>query len=720
MPPIIILFTCCYEAASEREAGTTFHPFGNLMSPCYPVTLCPGGTFFSMGATEFMKFGIGNQISRKLLMAMSMMLLVGSAWAGSWTALGPDGGDVRSLAFDPHNPDHVFLGTSTGTVFSSTDGGHNWSRFAHLGTGDDYVIDHFAIDPQNPNHLYVAAWSVENQQAGDLFYSHDGGKSWETIPGMHGKSIRALSIAPSDSNELVAGALDGVFRTKDGGKSWQKISPAGSEIKNIESIAIDPKNPDAVYAGTWHLAWKTDDGGANWHHINKGMIDDSDVFSIIVDQSNPSVVFASACSGIYKSQSGGDLFQKIQGIPFSARRTRVLKQDPSDPAVVYAGTTEGLWKTTDSGKTWKRVTTGEVVVNDVMVDPRKSQRVLLATDRSGVLASDDGAQTFSASNHGYAHRYVTAILADKKDPDTLYVGVVNDRELGGVFVSHDGGQHWTQKSAGLDGRDVFALKQSSKGELVAGTNRGMFVLPANASDWSPINDVVEEKVSVRMVGGRKATSKTAVHSVLTARVSDIEITPSRWLAATSAGLFVSLNDGKSWSGGPVLGKTDFVSVQASDDLIAAATRSSVLVSTDTGKTWQESTGLSSYLSSIRSVTLTPDKQILIASREGAFRSPNAGGGWEHVQNGLPDKNISSIVYDQGANRLLATSTETGVVFESEDSGRSWHRGPDTGYPLRRVSVVHGKFVAATPFDGVVVQPEGENRSASAAVGSSSN
>ncbi len=80
---------------------------------------------------------------------------------------------------------------------------------------------------------------------------------------------------------------------------------------------------------------------------------------------------------------------------------------------------------------------------------------------------------------------------------------------------------------------------------------------------------------------------------------------------------------------------------------------------------------------------------MIASREGAFRSPNAGGGWEHMQNGLPDKNISSISYDQSGNRLLATSTETGVVFESQDSGQSWQRGPDTGYPLRRISVVHG-------------------------------
>lgn len=659
-----------------------------------------------------MTLGTRSFVNCKLLIVMSLILLCASAWAGQWTALGPDGGDVRSLTYDPHNPDHIFLGTSTGTIFMSTNGGQDWSRVAHLGSGDDYVIDHIALDPQNSEKIYAAVWSVENQQAGDLFHSHNGGKTWEIVPAMHGKSIRAMSVAASDSRVLTVGALDGVYRSKDAGKNWEKISSANSEIKNIESIAVDPKDPSVVYAGTWHLAWKTANGGANWQHINKGMIDDSDVFSIIVDSSNSSVVFASACSGIYKSQTAGEQFQKIQGIPFSARRTRVLKQDPSNPAVVYAGTTEGLWKTADSGKTWKRVTNPEVVVNDVMVDPRNSQRVLLATDRAGVLASSNGAESFTASNHGYTHRYVTTILADKKDPETIYVGVVNDRELGGVFASHDGGQHWTQKSAGLDGRDVFVLKQAADGDIIAGTNRGMFELRRNASTWSPINNVMEEK-------GSKKT-KTAVRSVLTAKVSDIEITPKRWLAATAAGLYTSSNEGQSWNGGPVMGQKDFVSVQADGELIALATRSSVLTSTNGGAKWQDSNTLSPFVSSIRSLTITPDKEIMIASREGAFRSPNAGGGWEHMQNGLPDKNISSITYDQSSHRLLATSTETGVVFESQDNGQSWLRGPDTGYPLRRISVVHGHYVAATPFDGVVVEPESGNRSASAGVGSSTN
>jgi len=639
--------------------------------------------------------------------------------SGPWQVLGPDGGDARSLAYDAHNPDHVFLGTSTGQMFVSNDGGKAWTRLAHLG-GDDYVLDHIVVDPQNSDRVYVSAWSSSSQQIGEVFRTVDGGHTWQTLPAMHGKSIRAMAMFRGNSNVLVAGALDGVYRTNDGGNTWEHLSAANSaEIKNIESIAVDPKDPNTVYAGTWHLAWKTSDGGANWQHINKGMIDDSDVFSVIVDHDNPQVVFASACSGIYKSETAGNSFSKIQGIPFSARRTRVLKQDPTNEMIVYAGTTEGLWKTMDLGKSWKRVSNPEVVVNDVYVDPRDSNHVLIATDRSGVMTSTNGAATWEPSNHGYAHRYVSALLADNQNASTFYVGVVNDREYGGVFYSHDNGQHWMQKATGLGGRDVFALKQNTTGTLVAGTNRGMFYLERNATDWKPMNQVaVEQTRTVRKKGSKKATTMTTwKKSELDARVNDLELGSHRWYAATTAGVYSSKDEGKIWKIEPGLGHEDFVTVRAQADTIVAATRSNAMVSSDGGTTWRQS-GLPSYIVGIRGAAIASDGQVLVASREGVYRTGDGGKTWEHAVNGLPAKDITSVSYDYARKRLLATSDATGVIFESMDSGRSWQRGPDSGFPLRRVSVVGGRFIGATPFDGVVVQPDNEPMSAAADAGSS--
>src|SRR6266568_230226 len=329
-------------------------------------------------------------LKRWSVFCCALVLLLTTAGFAQWRSVGPYGGNARALAYDPSNPDHILLGSGAGAVFESTDGGRHWKHFAHLGPGHDLMLENIAFDPSHPATIYVAGWSV-NGTGGGFFVTRDGGRSWSEPADLRGKSVQALALADSDPRILIVGALDGLFRSTDRGESWTRISPTGhSDLKNFESVAIDPHDPKIIYAGTWHLPWKTTDGGATWSSIKQGVIDDSDVFSIILDRKQPNEMYMSACSGIYKSVTGGDLFQKVQGIPSTARRTRVLMQDPLHLNIVFAGTTEGLWRTSDSGKTWARTTGPEVIVNDVFVDPTDANRMLLATDRGGVLASNDG------------------------------------------------------------------------------------------------------------------------------------------------------------------------------------------------------------------------------------------------------------------------------------------------------------------------------------------
>ncbi len=651
----------------------------------------------------------------KIVFAVLMMIAVALPAMAQWTPVGPEGGDARSLAYDPKNPDRILLGTAAGQLFQSSDRGMTWVRYADLGR-EDYVLDNIAFDPNDSKTVYVAAWSVESISDGDVFKSKDGGKTWAKLSAMHGKSVRALELAPSDPKVLVAGALDGVWRSDDRGDSWHKISPEGhADIKNIESIAIDPRDANVIYAGTWHLPWKTSDGGRTWKNIKNGVIDDSDVFSIIIDHANPNTVFASACSGIYRSETSGDLFSKIKGIPSTARRTRVLMQDPVSANVVYAGTTEGLWKSFDNGRTYSRMTPGNVIVNDVMIDPRNPQRVMLATDRGGVLASDDGMKSFRASNAGFSHRQVSTIVVDRENANTVYVGMINDKEFGGVFASKNGGANWSQMAEGLGGKDVFDLRQATNGTLVAATNNGVYRFEPASRTWMPINQVVREiprpapkpvKVKGKLVTP-KALPPQVMQSEIRGRVSGLDLSGSKWWAATTTGLFSTTNGGKTWNGGSVLGQSEFVSVRSQGDKVVVATPKNILLSTDGGTTWK-TTGSPYFLTRIYSAAISSDSKVWIATREGAYFSADNGVTWTHAMEGLPAKNVLRIEADGG--RLLATAYGARSVFESRDNGQSWHMSPDAGLNIRTAALMKGKIVAATNYNGVVVQRDRENAS----------
>src|SRR5579862_9750684 len=663
----------------------------------------------------------------RLLVCLVLSTLI--AAASDWRLIGPEGGDVRSLAYDPANPSRILLGTSAGQMFMSGDGGASWSLFAHLGPGDDYVLDHIIFDPTHSATIYVAAWSLNDADEGDVFRSDDGGRSWRALPGVHGKSIRTMAMAPSAPRTLVIGALDGVFRSRDGGATWQRISPENqAEIKNIESVAIDPQNPDIIYAGTWHLPWKTDDGGASWRSISKGIAFDSDMFSIIVDPRSPETVYASACSGMYKSQNKAELFKRILGLPHSAMRTRVLKQDTQRSNIVYAGTTGGLWKSVDGGDKWKLVTDDSVIVNDVLVDPVNPDHVLVATDRGGVLASQDGFAHYQTPNRGFAHRVIGGVVVDNKDPNRIYVGVVNDKDLGGFFVSDDSGASWRQSNRGLDGRDILSLQQAEDGVIYAGSNHGVFYLTSLNGEWKPavmIDGPLPQAEKVTSEPSYKAAGSHAKARVRKApvahkvapkehdipqeeapRIQAFDLNGDTWYAATNKGLFISVDHGRKWYGTMVEGENDFLAVNSfPDGTLSLITPKRVFLSHDQGKSWAEMT-YPQYVTGIYNLTQVGDGSLWLATREGALRSSDGGKSWEHILGGLPPRNVFMVRSAPGSPTLLATARYAHGVFESNDNGRTWQRSPDTGVSIRAAMDYQGRLLAASAYNGLLLQQSG--------------
>jgi photosystem II stability/assembly factor-like uncharacterized protein len=173
-------------------------------------------------------------------------LMCGTAQAATWFPLGPFGGSARSLATDPANSRHLFLGTATGWIYDSHDGGEHWGRVAQISNRNDLVIDHIVVDHTNPKRLIVGAYTVDHPDGG-IFISENYGKDWYAQAEMRGQSVRSLNRSVSNPNELVAGTLRGVFRSNDNAVHWKQISPEGSaEIKEVQSIAIDPADPNVI------------------------------------------------------------------------------------------------------------------------------------------------------------------------------------------------------------------------------------------------------------------------------------------------------------------------------------------------------------------------------------------------------------------------------------------------------------------------------------------
>jgi photosystem II stability/assembly factor-like uncharacterized protein len=343
-----------------------------------------------------------------------------------------------------------------------------------------------------------------------------------------------------------------------------------------------------------------------------------------------------------------------------------------------------------------------------MVDPRNSLLVYVATDRTGVLVSRDGGSTFAASNRGFSHRQVTAVLADNDDAGRLYVAMINNREYGGIYMSTNAGTSWSQMNTGLGTRDIFSLNQTDSGALVAGTNQGVFTLERNGATWKAISMTLSEKrrmvpVRVRKKGGPKTTERHDwIKGEISGRVVELKTGNAQWFAATSQGLYRSLDGGKSWTGGSVLGHKEFVSVDALDKQVLAASPGAATLSDDGGNTWSE-LKLPTYVSRINAVTIGPNSELWIVTHMGAFRTKDAGLSWEHSMLGWPVSNLTYLTYDRRNSRLLAVASGKKEVFESRDGGDTWTLAASSHWPIRNIAVSNGKMLAVTDFNGVLAQ-----------------
>src|SRR4051812_31225812 len=152
-----------------------------------------------------------------------------------WRMIGPfRGGRTVGAAGVPGRPNVFYIGVNNGGVWKTTDAGRVWTPiFDDQPTGSVGAI---AIAPSDPNILYVG--SGEGLQRPDLstgdglYKSTDAGKTWTHLGLRDGQQIPMIAVDPHDPNRLFVAVLGhpyganvvrGVYRSLDGGLNFTKV-----------------------------------------------------------------------------------------------------------------------------------------------------------------------------------------------------------------------------------------------------------------------------------------------------------------------------------------------------------------------------------------------------------------------------------------------------------------------------------------------------------------
>lgn len=627
----------------------------------------------------------------------------------SWQVMGPSGGDVRCVAVDPRDKDHLFASTLDGQIYSSTDGGHTWTLLVNLNQ-PQLILDNLFVDSRDSQKIYAAGH--RHKAPGGFFRSTDGGQTWKESKTLRTEAVQALMQSTFDPNILLAGTVNGLFRSKNSGEDWEKVQSSTMPV-NIDSLAMDPRGTNTIYAGTWWRAYKSTDSGATWRLIKEGMIDDSDVFAINLDPKNPEHIIASACSGIYESFNAGEKWAKANGIPSQSRRTRDIMQVPGQTGTVLAATTEGFWmKTSSTG--WALTTSRDLEINSIAVHPSEPNRVFIGTNNYGVMVSNDGGRNFVPASTTFTSRFTYFVTPDIAQPDRLYAGTQNVATGGGFFfLSSDGGRSW-QQARNLDVIRVrpFVVHQdvTDPNKMYLGTNVGIYRSLDRGVSWTqlvaaktPVKKPVKKAPVKKGVKKTASVAPTAVIAApklvpaLTQKVKVIESLPNGGLiAGTDNGLYRTADPMKGWERitlGPGMDENIFavhITTASPDTIWVGTATSGVLVSHDGGHTWTKTNGAPDGvpISTIATDPKRPD-YVYVGTTQTFYVSRDGGQTWNRRGGNLPLGNFTGILINPNNTDeiILSSALETdGGLYISTDAGNRWKRvdGKDLKLPSRRV------------------------------------
>jgi len=665
-----------------------------------------------------------------------------------WQFAGPTNieGRITDIEIQQSNTESIFIGSASGGVFKTYDGGLNWEAIFDDETS--LSIGDIAISPSNPEIIYVGTGEA-NAGGGSLAYdgtgifkSTDSGVSWENTGLENSGSIGRMVVHPTDPNTVYVAAMGrlfadgsqgGVFKTEDGGETWEQKLFISDSTGAID-IVINPDNPEIIYAAMWERVrrpgrrsyggptsgvYKSVDGGENWSELTNGLpVEASEKGRIGIDisQSNPDVLYAAYADsigylqGIYKTLNGGDSWINADnGISSSAYSSfgwwfGRIKVDPLNQNIAYLIGMD-LYKTINGGSSWLGISDWQMHVDQhaLAINPENSNIVYAGND-GGFYHSVNGGNSWVWNENLPITQFYTCEV-DEQHPERIYGGTQDNgtnRTMTGANDDWDniyGGDGFRVLVDPIDNNFVYAEYQY--GGLGRSTNGGNSFGNATSGisnsdrfNWNcpvvfdPLNPETMYFGSNKLY---KSTNRAGFWQAISGDLTNGN-EPGNIAYNTLTTISVSPFDGNYIYTG-------------SDD-------GNVWFTQDGGDSWENISAElpNRWVSSVAADFYEQDAVYVTFSGyrwddylPHVFRSGDNGQNWTDISTGLPEAPVNEIVTDPEKPGYLYVATDFGVYY-STNLGESWQPA-GLGMPMLVVNDLRlhnptRKLIAATYGRGI--------------------
>lgn len=702
--------------------------------------------------------------SRALQQARSNMALKTlPGFDAAWTVRGPGniGARINTVAVHPVDENIMYAGFAVGGLFKTTNGGNTWTPV--FDEQPFLAIGCVTLDPQNPNVVYVGTGDPNISAypfIGDGVYkSVNAGQSWEKLGLTDQRIISKIAVNPQNNNIIYAACMGlpfernddrGLYRSTDGGQNWQQVLFVSNQAGIID-LVMDPSNPDVLYAASWDRIrnnmestvagpnakiYKTTDGGSNWVHLQNGLPSGNiGRIGLAISPSNPQIIYAEYVGldrqlyNIYKTNNGGQSWTPtmqeadvpdllpgaLGGFGWYFGKIRVSPFDPDDIFVLGVD----LWRSTDGGLSWFEASppwweySVHADKHDLVITPTGD--IILATD-GGLYKSEDNSATWQDIENIPGNQ-VYRVAVNPFEPNWCYGGLQDNGSSGGPDLETE----WLRIYGG-DGFQM-AFRPDNPGVVYAEIQNGdINVSLDGGNSW--------ESATEGIPGGDRRHWDAPYF--ISSHNPDVLYTGTFRMYRSDAGAVPQWNMISDDLTDGIVFSASFHTISAIAEspveeglLYTGTTDGNVWRSDDTGQTWVNiQDGLPDrYVSSVKG-SPNNDNTIFVTHtgyKSNDFvahihRSDDRGATWTPVAGNLPEFAVNDILVLPGYQDTVLFVATDGGVYGSTNAGVYWER-LGVGMPIvpvfhlawnearnELVAGTHGRSIMTFPLDSIEFEP----------------